>query len=120
MSWVMDAMTIAGGIAILIGALFAAIAAFGLLRLPDAFGRMHTASKPQTLGVALIAVGLALVLHEPAASSMLVLVALLQLLTAPVASQMIARSAYRTGAYRQDLLRVDESGDEQRRGDIVG
>lgn len=111
MTWISDAMSIAGAVCILLGALLTAVAAFGLLRLPDALGRMHTASKPQTLGVALVAIGLALALQDPAASGMLVVVAVLQLLTAPVASQMIARSAYRAGHYRRDLLVKDETQD---------
>lgn len=111
-------LDVAGGVCILLGALLAGIAAIGLHRLPDALGRMHAASKPQTLGIALAAVGLALVLREPAASGTLVLVAALQLVTAPVASQMMARSAYRTGQYRPDLVMVDESVTEDEQHDI--
>jgi multicomponent Na+:H+ antiporter subunit G len=111
MSWLSDVATIAGAVLILLGAVFTAIAAFGVLRLPDALGRMHTASKPQTLGIAMLAVGLALELQQPAATGMLLLVAFLQLLTAPVASQMIARSAYRARQYRRDLIVEDETAD---------
>jgi len=107
------AMTVAGAVLILLGALLTVVAAFGLLRLPDALGRMHTASKPQTLGIALIAVGLALELRDPLATGMLLLVALLQLLTAPVASQMMSRSAYLARQFRRDLLVEDESDDER-------
>ena len=104
-------LTVAGAVLILLGAVLTVVAAFGLLRLPDALGRMHTASKPQTLGIALIAVGLAFELRDPLASGMLLLVALLQLLTAPVASQMMSRSAYIARQYRRDLLVEDETKD---------
>lgn len=104
-------LTVAGAVCILLGAVLTVIAAFGLLRLPDALSRMHTASKPQTLGIALIAVGLALELRDPVASGTLLLVALLQLLTAPVASQMMSRSAYLAGRYDRDLLVEDETDD---------
>ena len=104
-------LTVIGAVLILLGAALTVIAAFGLLRLPDALGRMHTASKPQTLGIALIAVGLAFELRDPLASGMLLLVALLQLLTAPVASQMMSRSAYIARQYRRDLLVEDETKD---------
>lgn len=113
MSPVDTVLTIVGAVLITLGAVLTVVAAFGLLRLPDALGRMHTASKPQTLGIALIAVGLAFELRDPLATGMLLLVALLQLLTAPVASQMMSRSAYIAGQYRKDLLVEDETDDER-------
>jgi multicomponent Na+:H+ antiporter subunit G len=41
----------------------------------------------------------------------LVLVAVFQLTTAPVAAHMVGRSAYRTRRVRRDLLIVDELGE---------
>lgn len=110
-------LDVAGGVCILLGALLCGVAAVGLHRMPDALGRMHAASKAQTLGVALAAVGLALVLRDPAVSGMLVLVAILQMLTAPVASQMMARSAYRTRQYREDTLEIVDGADRPVRDD---
>ncbi len=105
-------LDVVGSVMILLGAAFSLTAAIGLLRLPDVLNRMHAASKPQTLGFLLLCLGLALVLRDPAAASMLVLAAGLQLVTAPVATQMMAKAAHRTGQYRADLV-VDDRDREQ-------
>src|SRR5690606_8353132 len=47
----------AGAILVLIGALFSALAALGVLRFPDIYTRMHAASKAGPLGAGLILLG---------------------------------------------------------------
>jgi multicomponent Na+:H+ antiporter subunit G len=103
------ALDVVGAVLILLGALLCLIAAIGLVRLPDVLNRMHAASKPQTLGLVLLCVGLALILRTTAASLMLALTALLQLVTAPVATQVMGRSAYRTKQHEQSLIVEDET-----------
>ncbi len=104
-------LDVAGAALILLGAALALTAAIGLVRLPDVLNRMHAASKPQTLGFLALCIGLALVLRDGSATSMLALAAGLQLVTAPVATQMMAKAAYRTGQYRPDLVVDDEHRD---------
>lgn len=99
-----DILDLAGAVSILLGAAFALIAAFGLVRLPDVLNRMHAASKPQTLGVVLVCLGAGLILRDGAATAMLTLAAGLQLVTAPVATQMMAKAAHRAGLYRADIV----------------
>ena len=89
------------------GALSCLLGAFGLLRLPDLPGRLQAATKPQTLGLLLILAGTALRVELESAVTLL-LVGLFQVITAPVISQLIGRSAYRSGALRRDLLVTDE------------
>jgi multicomponent Na+:H+ antiporter subunit G len=101
-------LDVVGAVLILVGASLALTAAIGLVRLPDVLNRMHAASKPQTLGFLTLCVGLSLVLRDGGATSMLVLAAGLQLITAPVATQMMAKAAYRTGQYRADLVGADD------------
>ncbi|MBC8993417.1 MULTISPECIES: monovalent cation/H(+) antiporter subunit G [Micromonospora] len=98
----------AGGVLLLAGAVLGLIAGIGLVRFPDVLDRMHTATKPQVLGVLLLLAGLALRLRTPSDLGMLVLVAIFQLSTAPVAAQMIGRAAYRSGRVDRSLLDVDE------------
>jgi multicomponent Na+:H+ antiporter subunit G len=95
-------LLIAGASSCLLGAL-------GLVRFPDLLSRLQAATKPQTLGLLLILLGTALRLDVEDAAT-LGLVALFQVLTAPVISQLIGRSAYRAGSTRRDLLVVDELG----------
>lgn len=108
-------LDVVGAVLILLGALLALTAAIGLVRLPDVLNRMHAASKPQTLGFLALCIGLSIVLRDGSATTMLALAAGLQLVTAPVATQMMAKAAYRTGQYRPDLV-VDD-GDRERPDD---
>lgn len=108
-------LDIIGSVLILIGASFTLTAAIGLVRLPDVLNRMHAGSKPQTLGFLMLCVGLSLVLREGSATAMLAVAACLQLVTSPVATQVMAKAAYRTGQYRADLVIDDgERGVEDR------
>jgi multicomponent Na+:H+ antiporter subunit G len=69
-----------------------AIAAYGILRLPDALARQHAATKAATLAVSLFALGLGLVVGESTWTwRLLVLVAIL-LMTLPLASHALARA----------------------------
>jgi multicomponent Na+:H+ antiporter subunit G len=92
---------------LLVGALSCLLGAVGLLRLPDLAGRLQAATKPQTLGLLLILAGTALRVELESAAT-LALVALFQVITAPVISQLVGRSAYRSGMLRRDLLVTDE------------
>ena len=93
---------------LLLGALLCLTAGLGLLRFPDVLTRMHAGTKPQVLGVLLIMVGAAIRLQGWSATWMLLLVAVFQMLTAPVSAHMISRVAYRRRHVRRDRLMVDE------------
>jgi multicomponent Na+:H+ antiporter subunit G len=93
---------------LLAGAFLCLTAGIGLVRFPDVLSRMHAGTKPQVLGTLLVMVGGAIRLHGLAAAWMLLLVAVFQLLTAPVSAHMISRVAYRRRHVRRDLLLVDE------------
>lgn len=114
MSWAL-LFDLAGGISLLLGAALAFIGAVGLVRLPDLFARMHTATKPQTLGLFLILVGVALSVRSWEAFATLVVVMAAQSLTAPVAAHMLGRAGYRSGVAEDDLLHLDELGEAYRR-----
>lgn len=90
------------------GAFLCLSAGVGLLRFPDVLSRMHAGTKPQVLGVLLIMVGSAIRMQGWSNVWMLLLVALFQMLTAPVSAHMISRVAYRRRHVRRDLLVVDE------------
>lgn len=92
---------------LLTGATSCLLGALGLLRFPDVPSRLQAATKPQTLGLLLILVGTAVRLEFESAATLL-LVVLFQILTAPVISQIVSRSAYRSGTLRRDTLVVDE------------
>jgi multicomponent Na+:H+ antiporter subunit G len=96
---------------LLLGATSCLLGALGLVRLPSLLSRLQAATKPQTLGLLLVLAGTALRVPMDSAST-LVLVALFQVITAPVISQLLGRSAYRSGAVRPEVLVVDELADK--------
>lgn len=107
MSWTTVADVVAG-ICLVSGAFLAFAAGVGVLRFPDLLARMHAGTKPQVLGLILMLLGEALRVRNLQVLGMLVLIAIFQLLTAPVAAHMVGRAGYRTGKVRSELLVVDE------------
>ncbi|TFV45713.1 monovalent cation/H(+) antiporter subunit G [Blastococcus sp. TF02A-35] len=109
---------------LLAGTFLCLTAGLGLLRFPDVLARMHAGTKPQVLGVLLVMVGAAIRLQGWSATWMLLLVAVFQMLTAPVSAHMVSRVAYRRRHVRRDRLLVDElrtggggAGDRVYKGD---
>ncbi|NED95046.1 monovalent cation/H(+) antiporter subunit G [Phytoactinopolyspora alkaliphila] len=107
MTWT-GAADAVSAVLLLAGTALSLVAAIGALRFPDVLTRMHAATKPQTLGMLLILLALAFRLREPSVIGMLLAVALFQLLTAPVAAHMVARSAYRRRYFSDEAIAVDE------------
>ena len=107
MSWTTVA-DVAAAACLVVGAVLALIAAIGILRFPDLLTRMHSATKPQVLGLLLILLGLGLRLRDPGTVGLLAMVALFQLVTSPIASHMVGRASFRAGQVRHEDLVVDE------------
>jgi multicomponent Na+:H+ antiporter subunit G len=103
-----DVLDLLGAALVLLGCFLCFAAALGLLRFPDVVSRMHAATKPQTLGLILLAAGVELSLRSWAAFGTLVLIAALQLATAPVSAHLVGRTVYRTDQVRHDLLARDD------------
>jgi multicomponent Na+:H+ antiporter subunit G len=82
---------------LLTGAGFVLLAAVGLLRMPDLFLRMTCSTKAATLGVSTMAAGIALHFDDLGVTARAAAGAVLLLVTAPVAAQMIGRAAYVLG-----------------------
>lgn len=98
----------AGAVLMLLGGVLSLAAALGMLLLPDVAARLQAATKPQVVALVLILLGAMPMLSWWTGVALLVLVAVAQLITAPVLAQMVARSAYRAGSWRPDRLLVDE------------
>ncbi|WP_347355055.1 monovalent cation/H(+) antiporter subunit G [Intrasporangium sp.] len=116
MSWT-SVLDVAGGISLLLGAFMCLAGAIGLVRFPDTLSRLHAATKPQTLGLILVLLGLALTIRTWGAVTTLVLVGATQFFTSPVTAHLVGRSAYRHGNVRKDLLVVDELSEALARRD---
>lgn len=80
-----------------IGALFAVIAAVGILRMPDFYMRISAASKASTLGATFILAATALYFDDAAVTGKIIAIIAFVILTTPVAAHMIGRAAHRSG-----------------------
>jgi multicomponent Na+:H+ antiporter subunit G len=94
-----------------LGIALMAIAGLGLLRMPDLLTRMHASSKAGTLGAILVLAAVALHFGDAAIAVRVVVVCVFLLITAPIASHVIARAAYRTGVPLAPETVIDELAD---------
>ena len=91
---------------LVIGVAFIVIASIGVARLPDVFQRMHAATKAGGIGTSLVVLGV-LVAGGVARPLTGVLTIVFMLLTLSVASQLLARAVYLSGAPIEGLDRGD-------------
>ncbi len=103
-----DVFDLVGAVLVLLGCFLCFAAALGIVRLPDVVSRMHAATKPQTLGLILLAAGVEVSLRTWSSFGTLILIAALQLATAPVSAHLVGRTVYRTDQVRHDLLERDD------------
>lgn len=101
----MTALVIISWFFLLCGSFFAVVGGIGIVRLPEFFSRMHGGGITDTLGAALIIIGLCF-----AAGDWLVVVKLLMILfflfmTAPSSCHALARSALSQGV--KPVLEID-------------
>ncbi len=99
---------ILGAILIVLGVFFVFLAGVGLLRMPDMFLRMSTATKASTLGLGLILMGTAVFFWELGITSRAIATSIFVLLTAPVSAHMIGRAAYSDGVPLWEETKLDE------------
>ena len=81
----------------MLGSFFCAVAAFGVLRMPDVYIRLHAATKAGTLGLGMIMIGVAFVFNELTVVSRVIVIILFILITAPVGSHMLGRASLYMG-----------------------
>mgnify|MGYP006275619875 FL=1 len=112
-------MSILVSACLLIGGGFVLVAAIGLVRLPDLLMRMHAATKAGTLGAGLLLAAVAFSIPGDGVAVKAVATIVFLLLTAPIASHVIARSAYYAGdiklwdkTHLDDLAEAIGSGEQ--------
>jgi multicomponent Na+:H+ antiporter subunit G len=98
-------------ILVLLAAVMCLAAGVGLLRFPDVLTRLHSATKPQILGLMAVTADVAVNNFSVGTVTLVVAIVLFQALTAPMAAHLVARAAYQTDNLRPDLLIVDELRD---------
>jgi multicomponent Na+:H+ antiporter subunit G len=84
---------ILSGLCLLAGVIFSLIGAWGLLRMPDFYTRVHAASVLETLGAGFILLGLMLQAGLTLVTVKLLIIGLLIYFASPTASHALARAA---------------------------
>lgn len=92
----------------LTGSAFMFLSAFGIVRMPDLFTRMHAATKVGTVGVIGIVIAFALYFESLKVVAPALLIIVFFLATAPVAAHMIGRAAYFSGVPLWRKTHIDE------------
>ncbi|MDI6892033.1 MAG: monovalent cation/H(+) antiporter subunit G [Actinomycetota bacterium] len=97
-----------------IGIFFFVVGTVGLLRLPDAFSRLHATTKCDTLGAGSILVGLAVYERGNFDSAKLLILAFLVLVTSSTTGHALARAAFKAGLkpWRKEQPSFPEEGSE--------
>ena len=99
---------------IAIGLFFALAGTKGIIKMPDTFCRMQASTCISTLGVLCTAIGAVLyailIMGSASAAVKVALIALLILVTNPIASHSIAKGAYKAGIRPEKEMSVDDYG----------
>jgi multicomponent Na+:H+ antiporter subunit G len=107
MSWLPLIRDVVSWLLLLSGSFFFVVGAVGMVRMPDLYTRMHSASVTETLGCGLLLAGMMLQAGWGQVSGKLFLLGALFFLTAPVATHALAQAALHMGV-RPEL---DNDGD---------
>ena len=90
-------MTLLADLLVIIGLLFILVGVLGILRLPDFYCRLHALGKSDTLGVALVLIGLAMHAGISLYSVKILLISVFIALANPTATHALARAAFKSG-----------------------
>lgn len=86
-------------IALLFGVFFSFIGVLGIIRLPDAYSRLHASGKVGTMGQFGLLIGVGLLLPDTALR--LLILGIFVIITAPVGSHVIAVAVHRFKGTKQ-------------------
>ncbi len=92
-----DVLAAVAAALLVVGTGFTFVAAIGLFRMPDSYARLHVATKPATLGVAMTFTAAMLQVPLGALTTRLAVAVLFQFWTIPAANHLLGRAARRAG-----------------------
>src|SRR6056297_256964 len=111
-------ISLIGYILIIVGSIFLLLGALGIVRMPDLYNRIQAGTKATTLGALSAIIGVGLV--EPSWFFKTLIIAVFIVLTNPIGSHSIARSAYKSGlkpVLTSDIDEYEEKDIENERSD---
>lgn len=93
----MDIRSITAGIFLAVGCFFIVVASVGVVRFPDFYSRMHPAGKTDTVGQAMVLLGLVIYEGFSLVSVKLLLIIAFIFVANPTATHAVAKAAYIAG-----------------------
>lgn len=102
------AIEFASWVLILLGSFFTIVGAFGIVRMPEIFTRMHAASVTDTLGIGFLILGMSLQAGFDLVTLKLVFLLALFFFTGPVVTHALAQACLHEGI--KPLLAEDRRG----------
>jgi multicomponent Na+:H+ antiporter subunit G len=93
----MEIRAILTGIFLVLGCFFILVASIGIIRFPDIYSRIHPAGKTDTLGQALILIGLLIYEGFTFVGIKLIIIILFVFVANPTSTHALANAAYAVG-----------------------
>ncbi len=93
----MDIRTIIAGVFLGIGCFFIIVTAIGIVRFPDFYSRLHPAGKADTIGQALVLIGLMVYEGFSLISVKLLIIVIFIFIASPTATHAVAQAAFLKG-----------------------
>jgi multicomponent Na+:H+ antiporter subunit G len=93
----MEIRVIITGVFLAIGCFFVVVSSIGIVRFPDFYSRMHPAGKADTLGQAMILIGLMVYEGFSLVSVKLLFIIIFIFIANPTATHALANAAYMAG-----------------------
>lgn len=109
-------LDIASWISFGLGAFFLIVGAFGMIRLPDFWSRLHAAGVIDTLGAELIVLGMLFQAGFTIVAVKLLLIGAFVFLTSPTGTHAVANAAFVAGLRPLGLTRDDTGGTKTDKG----
>jgi len=106
MAWIVDGLS---WIFIAAGGFFCIVGAFGIVRMPDLYTRMHASGVVDPFGVSLILIGLMFQAGFTLVMAKLVVIVIVLLFTSPVACHALGRAAMHRGL-KPKLAETEKEG----------
>jgi multicomponent Na+:H+ antiporter subunit G len=100
------------GAFLLVGGIFSLLAAFGVLRFPDVFTRLHAAAKAGLVGAGFVLLAVAVSGVETAVAVRALAGIFFLFLTTPIAAHLVALAAYRAGVRPDSLTKINDLANE--------
>lgn len=97
---------------LVMGSFFCLTGGVGLLRFPDFYSRIHSASLTDTLGASLILIGLMFQAGLGIVTAKLIMILIFSLLAGTTASHAMAKAAFKSGLAPDDTDTKDEQSED--------